>query len=219
VGQSTTFEGMIVTDPAIEEDLSGYMVDVEMYNEPTCSTEGYHVGYLDTYADGSFGPAPLPLGAVRTYYFDATIVDGPYEELLGLNSECVSVVVRLPGQTGDGGTPLVPPVYVDPPHFGSAYLCWNQSMVNPVAYDDNVADTMWTTGNYFEPQAILGNVVDGTNIGAYHLVCNAGSDYTKTALGLGGSGEVYDAVGMAAYHQDHPVNGNDLSVYHIWVKK
>lgn len=38
----------------------------------------------------------------------------------------------------------------------------------------------------------------------------------KTAFGLGGSGEVYNATAMAAYHADHPVNSNDLNVYHIY---
>lgn len=139
-----------------------------------------------------------------------------------------------------------------------SFLC-SSTVVNPVAYPDAVADQMWTTGNYFEPQAILGNAPQGVNIGAYHLVCNAATlpvrqigsatgtvtgfdsagqtiDFvdgqwwypwgepavpavgamTMTALGLGGSGEVYDATAMAGYHTDHPVNGNDLNVYHIW---
>lgn len=34
-------------------------------------------------------------------------------------------------------------------------------------------------------------------------------------LGLGGSGEVYGADIMAAYHAAH-VGANDLNVYHIW---
>lgn len=97
----------------------------------------------------------------------------------------------------------------------STYLCWNRDMVNPVAYTDKTADEMWKTGNYFEPQAVLGNVVGGTNIGAYHLVCNASSTMTITDVGLGGSGEVYAPDAMAQYHHDHAA-GNDLNVYHIW---
>lgn len=103
-----------------------------------------------------------------------------------------------------------------PGNDASSYLCWNHQMVDPVAYTDSVADEMWKTGNYIEPQAILGNVVDGTNIGAYHLVCNAPTTMQKTALALGGSGEVYTADTVAAYHADHPVNGNDLNIYHIY---
>jgi len=98
----------------------------------------------------------------------------------------------------------------------STYLCWNSEMVSPVAYSDSVADAMWKTGKYLEPQAVLGNVAGGTNIGAYHLVCNAGSTLKVTALGLGGSGEVYAAEAMVAYHHDHPVADNDLNVYHVY---
>lgn len=135
-----------------------------------------------------------------------------------------------------------------------SYVCWNDQMA-PVAYPDAIADQMWTTGAFFEPKALLGNVQGGTNIGAYHLVCSpatlpvqniegatglgdvgqiiyfhdgqwwdqwgspalaAATTLTMTDLGVGGSGEVYDAAAMAAYHVDHPVNGNDLNVYHIW---
>jgi hypothetical protein len=39
---------------------------------------------------------------------------------------------------------------------------------------------------------------------------------TMTELGVGGSGEVYDAAAMTAYHVGHPVNADDLNVYHIW---
>jgi hypothetical protein len=105
--------------------------------------------------------------------------------------------------------------YVEPPHFGTSYLCWNREMVNPVAYDDPVADEMWKTGKYLEPQAILGNVVDGTNIGAYHLVCNAPATMKITDIGIGGSGEVYNALALDAYHHAHQ-GDNDLNVYHIW---
>ena len=98
-----------------------------------------------------------------------------------------------------------------------SYLCWNHDMVNPVAYADTVADAMWATGKYLEPQAILGNVTDGTNIGAYHLVCNAPTTSKMTDTSLGGSGEVYDAVDTAAFHKDHwGGSSNDLNVYHIY---
>lgn len=152
------------------------------------------------------------------------------------------------------GALAVPAARAGPDGAGS-YLCWNSAMT-PIAYPDAVADAMWATGAYFEPQAILGNVEGGTNIGAYHLVCNAAlmmpvqnvegatgigdvgqvisfhdgqwwdqwgspalavaNTMTLTEMGVGGSGEVYDAAAMAAYHVDHPVNGNDLNVYHIW---
>ena len=98
----------------------------------------------------------------------------------------------------------------------SSYLCWNHDMTDPVAYLDTVADQMWATGKYIEPQAILGNVVGGTNIGAYHLVCNAPATLKMTDQALGGSGEVYGADLVAAYNKEHADTHNDLNVYHIW---
>lgn len=99
----------------------------------------------------------------------------------------------------------------------SSYLCWNHEMTSPVAYLDSVADEMWLTGKYYEPQAVLGVVEGGTNIGAYHLVCNAPETLKITDLGIGGSGEVYGVEAMTAYHADHPGTAhNDLNVYHIY---
>jgi hypothetical protein len=121
-------------------------------------------------------------------------------------SDCVDLTVAA--------APVVVPA-VPSAEIASSYLCWNREMVNPVAYIDKTADQMWKTGNYLEPQAILGNVAGGTNLGAYHLVCNAPATMHQTDLGLGGSGEVYSAEVMAAYHAEHS-GGNDLNVYHIW---
>jgi hypothetical protein len=212
VGDSTTLHGAIVADPSSSEDLSGYDVEIATYNEPTCSSEGSVVGYLTTVADGSFA-GTLSLWGVRTYYFDAAIVTGDLEVVY---SDCVGVAVTLPGQTGGSDTETNGQTLVaEPPHFGGSYLCWNREMIDPVAYDDPVADVMWQSGKYFEPQAIFGNVLDGTNIGAYHLVCNAPSTMVETELGVGGSGEIYDAAAMTAYHHEH-AGGNDLNVYHIW---
>lgn len=115
--------------------------------------------------------------------------------------------------------PVVPPAPVAPQlpsdERVSSYLCWNRDMANPVAYIDHVADQMWPTGKYLEPVALLGNVVDGTNIGAYHLVCTIPAGTADTGMSLGGSGEVYDAHVTALYHAEH-ADGNDLNIYHIW---
>jgi hypothetical protein len=138
--------------------------------------------------------------AAGDYSFQAQVTQHGWH---GATSDCVPVTV--------GEVPAV----VEPPTLASSYLCWNRQMTDPIAYLDSVADQMWATGGYFEPQAILGNVVGGTNVGAYHLVCNAPSTMVQTAEGLSGSGEVYTAEQLKAYHQDHPT-GNDLNVYHIY---
>lgn len=142
-----------------DTSVAGYEVTLGFYDEATCSTEPYDVHSGPTTADdGSYG-GTLTLENPGRYYFATSAA--------GVTSNCVTVVVSL----DEGTTPVVPALPSD--ELSSTYLCWNREMVDPVAYTDKVADAMWKTGNYFEPQAILGNVEGGTNIGAYHLVCNA----------------------------------------------
>lgn len=178
--------------------VAGYDVAISVYDEETCSAEPYVFDEtLTTADDGSYGGDVYGMPA-GTYYFQASVELGDAYVV----SPCVPVTVT--------------PVQVVPSDtIASSFLCWNHDMVNPVAYIDKVADQMWQTGNYFEPQAILGNVEGGTNIGAYHLVCNAPSTMKPTGSGLGSSGEVYSPEMMQAYHHDH-AGGNDLNVYHIY---
>ncbi len=181
-----------VTGPA--DEYAEYWV-----SQGTCDEEGDVVGY----------GAAMPFTGSLT--FSATLDAGSYAVdvyTAGEDWTCATVVVTEPA-----AVPVAPAVPSDT--ISSSYLCWNREMVNPVAYIDRTADEMWKTGNYLEPQAILGNVEGGTNIGAYHLVCNAPATMRMTDLGLGGSGEVYGAEAMAAYHAAH-AGGNDLNLYHIW---
>lgn len=202
VGESTLLAGTLSAVPDTTS-VAGYDITMNAYDDETCSTEPYwSAPGLFTGENGDYA-GEITIWGTGTYYFAATI------DALGITSNCVAVDVSLTGGTTPETTPTEP--YVP----ASSYLCWNQQMVNPVAYLDPVADQMWTTANYFEPQAILGNVVGGTNIGAYHLVCNQ-PNLTPTGFGVGGSGEVYTADQMLAYHHDHPGTSNDLNVYHIY---
>jgi hypothetical protein len=97
----------------------------------------------------------------------------------------------------------------------SSYLCWNKEMVDPVAYIDAGSDRMWQTGKYLKPQAVFGNVARGTNIGAYHLVCNMAGVLHETGQAIGGSGEIYDAQTVAQYDSAH-AGGTDLNIYRVW---
>jgi hypothetical protein len=173
----------------------GQPVYLAQYDDASCTTWSTFVydRETETTAGGVYSAtvSDLPLG---TTWYQAYTEDA--------ESPCVPVTVTA--------TPVVPADTI-----ASSYLCWNREMVNPVAYIDRTADEMWKTGNYLEPQAILGNVAGGTNLGAYHLVCNAPAPMHQTDLGLGGSGEVYTAQAMAAYHAVH-AGTNDLNVYHIW---
>lgn len=198
VGSTVTLSGVFT--PAAEDPAVGEAVYLAQYDDASCSTFTTYVYDRETATTSggaySVDVSGLPVG---NYWYRAEMED------VDAVSACVPVTVTA--------APAVPAVPSDT--ISSSYLCWNRWMTNPVAYIDRTADTMWKTGNYVEPQAILGNVVGGTNIGAYHLVCNAPATMTMTDLGLGGSGEVYNAAAMAAYHATHP-GGNDLNVYHIW---
>jgi len=204
VGEDTLLAGTLSAIPGTTS-VAGYGVTISAYDDAGCSTEPYwSAGGLTTDDNGDYG-GYLKLFGVGTYYFAASAA--------GVTSNCVPVEVSLEGQTTPGTTPVTSAEPSDT--IASSYLCWNREMVNPVAYIDRTADEMWKTGRYFEPQAILGNVAGGTNIGAYHLVCNAPDTMKVTGLGLGGSGEVYSAEAMLAYHAAH-AGMNDLNIYHIW---
>lgn len=144
-------------------------------------------------------------------HLDAIGVDSSSHDVF-VSDEDANMVSIL----GFTGLPLPAKVVkVRSDEVANSFLCWNREMVDPVAYVDKVADEMWQTGKYIEPQAILGNVPGGSNLGAYHLVCNAKAPLVQTDMTLGGSGEVYDAQVTALYHAEHP-GGNNLNVYHIW---
>lgn len=156
--------------------------------------------------DGGVYSATLSGLPVGTYWYRAEM------ENVDAVSPMVEVTVTAEPVTPEP-VPVTPAIPSD--EAASSYLCWNQTMVDPVEYIDKVADTMWLSGNYFEPQAVLGNVEGGTNIGAYHLVCNMAGTLKETDQSVGGSGEVYDAQVTALMHAQHP-GGNDLNIYHIW---
>lgn len=186
-------------------------VTVSMYDNTTCTGPALDGWTVTTNSHGHYSVDSSTIDEAGAYGFKAKVTG--FGLGYGTVSGCVPVTVTAPE------TPVTPPeepVTPAVPDLGpSTYLCWNHEMVDPVAYFDSVADQMWTTGNYFEPQAILGNVAGGTNIGAYHLVCNAPATMTPTGYGLGGSGEVYTPDTMTAYHTIHS-GGNDLNLYHIY---
>lgn len=193
--------GQTITVTSMVAGLEGAWVDLYVVKGGTCTATPPDEAYVDG------GPADTGSFVYTTKLDTGTYAVSAYlfepEGMWSIDSDCTLVTVgsAAPAKPSD--------------ELSSSYLCWNHEMVNPIAYVDKVADTMWKTGNYFEPQAILGNVAGGTNVGAYHLVCNAPSTMTPTTLGLGGSGEVYSSELTALYHRDH-AGGNDLNLYHIW---
>ena len=209
VGDETLLSGALAVDHG-NPNLAGYDVAIDVYGDEVCSTEGSTLDVLQTEPDGTYG-GTYGTDAAGTYYVQASVSS---ESVGDVVSGCVPVTVaEKPVPVVP--EPVVPETVVPSDTVASSYLCWNHEMVNPVAYTDKVADEMWKTGNYFEPQALLGNVAGGTNVGAYHLVCNAPSTLKPTGYGLGGSGEVYSPQMMQAYHLDH-LGGNDLNLYHVF---
>ncbi len=191
IGETMTLSGTLTGDAVGATDI--WLVGFD--NVQCTETESTDFVYESSTVSGSSFSFPL----VSDDNTVAVVAGVWMDEELVATSECVP-------------TPFVA---AEPPKPGSSFLCWNREMTNPVVYTDPVADTMWATGRYFEPQAILGTVEGGTNIGAYHLVCNAPSTMKATGEGLGGSGEVYSAATMILYHQQH-LAGNDLNLYHIY---
>ena len=78
-------------------------------------------------------------------------------------------VVRAPtavtGATGCGAIPIV-----NEPD--AVFLCYSKFQVDPGVWAPEVAETLLAAG-YYLPTAVKGNVPGGTNLGDYHLVCNA----------------------------------------------
>ena len=187
------------------ESVAGLDVELYAYSDEQCTIESpLAVDWENTqWMTGSDGAYSYAVGAdgPDTYYVQAVVYPSFESWDVLATSDCTPITFAT--------------APVTPAEPASSFLCWNREMTDPVVYQDAVADQMWQTGNYFEPQALLGNVAGGTNIGAYHLVCNAPSTVVPTGEGLGGSGEVFSLAAMQAYHATH-VGGNDLNVYHIY---
>ena len=69
------------------------------------------------------------------------------------------------GATGCGAIPIV-----DEPD--AVFLCYSKFQVDPGVWASEIAETLLAAG-YYLPTAVRGNVPGGTNLGDYHLVCNA----------------------------------------------
>lgn len=68
----------------------------------------------------------------------------------------------------------------------AVFLCYSKFQVEPGVWAPDIARTLLASG-YYLPTAVKGNVAGGTNLGGYHLVCNAP---------VGATGEVVNENGM-----------------------
>ncbi len=65
------------------------------------------------------------------------------------------------------------------------FLCYSKFQVDPGHWaPDQAADLL--SGGYWYPNAVPGNVPGGTNLGDYHLMCNAPGTPTGDYLNLNG---------------------------------
>lgn len=126
------------------------------------------------------------------------------------------------GDGGGGGDPTPPPPPVQPPSDSSStFLCYSLFEVDPAVYTFGSA-WHWltsTSDHYFTPDAVAGNVPYGTNVGGYHLVCNAGllGDTAGTPKTYTDSdGDVFGQAWADAMASDYgSYNGMTLNVFPI----
>jgi hypothetical protein len=78
-----------------------------------------------------------------------------------------------------------PPPFVNPPD--GIFLCYSTSQVVPGVWLQDQAAQLLADGYYY-PKALAGNVEGGTNLGSFHLVCNASG--TPTGMFVNENGEV-----------------------------
>jgi hypothetical protein len=78
-----------------------------------------------------------------------------------------------------------PPPYVNPPD--GIFLCYSKEQVEPGVWLQDQAAELLAAGYYY-PNALAGNVEGGTNLGSFHLVCNASG--TPTGMFVNANGEV-----------------------------
>jgi hypothetical protein len=80
--------------------------------------------------------------------------------------------------TGCGVVPIV-----DEPD--EVFLCYSKFQVEPGVWPADVARKLLAAG-YYLPTAVKGNVPGGTNLGGYHLVCNAPASTTGEVVNENG---------------------------------
>jgi hypothetical protein len=118
----------------------------------------------------------------------------------GQNDCGVVTQTETVGDTSVRG-PDLPPVCrgkVAPPAVNEPdgiFLCYSKSQTEPGVWMQDQAAELLAAGYYY-PSALAGNVNGGTNLGAFHLVCNASG--TPTGKSVNENGEV-----VSAEYADH----------------
>ncbi len=71
------------------------------------------------------------------------------------------------------------------------FLCYSKFQVDPGVWPVSQAQALLQSG-YWEPSAISGTTSGGTNVGAFHLVCNPPASMKPAGWSIGGDGTAID---------------------------
>jgi len=109
---------------------------------------------------GEVDPANVGRDAVRQYYdaLETSDAIGNY----GVDTTIPNYAIHT---ITFGGCPVL---------VNNVFLCYSKFQVDPGTWGADQAPELMSEG-YWAPMAMTGNVFGGTNIGDYHLVCNAPS--------------------------------------------
>lgn len=185
----------------------------------TADTEVAHHYTGEGHSICSEDPAK-PIGSVH-YATDAAWVSDGSKDGEWIAGACPDLTP--PGDGGGGGETTPPPVVIQATIEGPSqtFLCYSIFEVDPAVYTFDWA-WHWLTSpsdHYFTPYAVKGNVQYGTNVGGYHLICNAellglttGTPTTYTDS----DGQVFNQAWADVMATDHgSYNGMTLNVFPI----
>jgi hypothetical protein len=94
---------------------------------------------------------------------------------------------KAPAPPAECGKKVEPPVVNLP---DGVFLCYSKFQTEPGVWMQDQAAELLAAG-YWYPNALPGNVDGGTNVGSFHLVCNASG--TPTGMFVNENGEVVSA--------------------------
>jgi hypothetical protein len=139
---------------------------------------------------GEVDPANVGRDAVRQYYdaLETSDADGSP----GIDTTIPNYAVH---RIAVGSCPYVAPE-------NHAFLCYSKYQVDPGVWPVGQARQLLAEGDYWEPSAMSGVVPGGTNVGAFHLVCNPPASGTSTGSYIAADGAVAgsDAAGQPGYY-------------------
>jgi hypothetical protein len=149
-----------------------------------------------TSLDG-FGPADI--NALEAHGVDASTIPGTFNLPNGLARQVIDSESGYAGQCetdgggdsgeGGGGDHGGGQSTVSPPPDNGIFLCYSAFQTQPGVWPESQAKELYAEG-YWLPYAIAGNVVGGTDIGRFHLVCNPAFTQRVGDSFVGGDGTV-----------------------------